>query len=1116
MADPISALSLAAAVVQFVDFSRQIVCKSKTLYRSTTGVLRENLETETVTMRLREITDHLRATTTTATSTTAATYAASLRVEQLRTECFEVSDKLMQKLHQLRVPTLQRPQVTTLFQKAPPPPSEHRAWKSFRQALKSVWSKAEIDGMASRLAAIRAQLDTEVLVSSNQILISLAESQSSKFQKFEDQTQAILRGLAECRTQQTDLVERFDKLGSNEKTAFTEVVLDSIQHSADYAGLDYTTKDIIRALVEQASFEVGGGDSEGLRWRRRRAAQDLIQKDTEKRAFRARRVAVSILESLRFPEMNHRQESISQAEHQTFNWVFEGDDPVSLNKGDDPASQTEEPKKKKPWDSFSNWLSTGSGIYWIQGKPASGKSTLMRFICEHSETSDLLRTWAFGRELLSEQRSHSGLLRTLLYSILYKKQDIMFQVFPEEWERNQDILNAEMPLVSEKWSLGRLKQAFRTVINLASADLKMCCFIDGLDEYDGDAGDIADYIYEISTISPNVKFCISGRPLSELQATFWDCPGLRLQDLTEGDIQKYVHQKLGSDRQMQRLSRYDKAGAEEMFDLITKRASGVFLWVVLVVRSLVSGLRHGDNIPQLRARLNSLPVDLERLFEVILGKIEAEFKVESSKVFQIFRACGNDLDALELYRILLYEDYESLIRTDLEPDDDPDGSGRGKNTLKVEQLVEMVEEQMALKLSSRCRGLLEIRVINTPKTYYLSPGLGPGLTGPYETRRHLKIEYLHRTARDFVERREYWSQVIKPTEETGFDPHAARLLGYVAGAKLTRFDSAPKEGCGLLRDIAKIPLSASLETVALLDELDRILSFRWKEQKEFDALLHWSCAHDPGFAEFLLSPRHMWPIWGGDMVSAAVRFRLLWYAEAKLGGPPANAANSGPIIINDKNNNHNNKNNNSRLPFLAYAVSFHLWAESTHLPLPNLELLEDLLALGYDPNEKYYEFSIWAYTVHRVHTLAYMGFVAAGHLQAWLEVFMQMLSAGADPHVFCVFNPVLYALAIGYSSDPDNVSSGVLRHFGEVVWSPDDITESVDSDAHDYFAEHHRIDKVISEVFDGRGVDTTQLKITLATARDRWKGVTQSHVDINLLTPPEVSTSAKPWNVRAY
>jgi len=44
--------------------------------------------------------------------------------------------------------------------------------------------------------------------------------------------------------------------------------------------------------------------------------------------------------------------------------------------------------------SFLRWLSSGDGIFHIAGKLGSGKSTLMKFLCEHPCTIWQLQKWA--------------------------------------------------------------------------------------------------------------------------------------------------------------------------------------------------------------------------------------------------------------------------------------------------------------------------------------------------------------------------------------------------------------------------------------------------------------------------------------------------------------------------------------------------------------------------------------------------------------------------------------------------------------------------------------------------------------------------------------------------
>ena len=74
-----------------------------------------------------------------------------------------------------------------------------------------------------------------------------------------------------------------------------------------------------------------------------------------------------LLETLSFPVMMHRYEDISDAYGKTCEWIFQ-----------------KEPTG--PWSSLPDWLISGSGIYWIKGIPASGKSTIMKYIFDHPRT----------------------------------------------------------------------------------------------------------------------------------------------------------------------------------------------------------------------------------------------------------------------------------------------------------------------------------------------------------------------------------------------------------------------------------------------------------------------------------------------------------------------------------------------------------------------------------------------------------------------------------------------------------------------------------------------------------------------------------------------------------
>jgi len=83
------------------------------------------------------------------------------------------------------------------------------------------------------------------------------------------------------------------------------------------------------------------------------------------------------LDSLKFSTMTDRMDGIPEAHIRTCHWIFE-----------EPNTEP------RAWSSFVKWLQNGSGVYWVNGKAASGKFTLLRYIHYHERTSDLVRVWA--------------------------------------------------------------------------------------------------------------------------------------------------------------------------------------------------------------------------------------------------------------------------------------------------------------------------------------------------------------------------------------------------------------------------------------------------------------------------------------------------------------------------------------------------------------------------------------------------------------------------------------------------------------------------------------------------------------------------------------------------
>lgn len=214
-------------------------------------------------------------------------------------------------------------------------------------------------------------------------------------------------------------------------------------------------------------------------------------------AFRRSRVE-AILKGLPFEHIRERESRIETAYKATFHWVFDQNSPVNLGA----------------------WLRTGNGTYWIEGKAGSGKSTMMKYLLQHEETSRSLQQWANGKELFigshffwtmgtEFQKSQIGLLRTMLFQLLKRHPDLVPVACPDRLStKNYEHL--------ESWTMEALVQSFRLLLSHKHLAVHMCFFIDGLDEYSGIHTDLVDLLDSFAK-SDCIKICVSSRPWPEFR-----------------------------------------------------------------------------------------------------------------------------------------------------------------------------------------------------------------------------------------------------------------------------------------------------------------------------------------------------------------------------------------------------------------------------------------------------------------------------------------------------------------------------------------------------------------------------------------------------------------------
>ena len=100
MLEPLTAISLAGNVVQFVQFGYNLVAKTHEIYTSRSGELKEDLETETVTTRILQSIEDLESSRKHAGS--CSDTFIERRLVEIAEACTEIAKDILRRLERLR------------------------------------------------------------------------------------------------------------------------------------------------------------------------------------------------------------------------------------------------------------------------------------------------------------------------------------------------------------------------------------------------------------------------------------------------------------------------------------------------------------------------------------------------------------------------------------------------------------------------------------------------------------------------------------------------------------------------------------------------------------------------------------------------------------------------------------------------------------------------------------------------------------------------------------------------------------------------------------------------------------------------------------------------------
>ncbi|PNP39705.1 hypothetical protein TGAMA5MH_08376 [Trichoderma gamsii] len=734
-----------------------------------------------------------------------------------------------------------------------------------------------------------------------------------------------------------------------------------------------------------------------------------------------------ILDVLSYKSMHYREQEVTKAHSKTFEWVFQHSSPEDAEGAE---------------HQFSTWLRGEElgPIYWITGKPGSGKSTFIRFLFDHDSTMKRLKVWAKGKPVFTagfffwtsgsrEQRSQAGLLRSLLHQFLSAYPELTSAAFPHLWKKLKSMDTKERVALELDFSIADLLEAFQAAIDAAMPQMNICLFIDGLDEFEGDHLAIIDFFKNLclGEKGQSIKICLSSRPWAVFQNAFeYAVPNLRLQDLTYEDMYRYTKDRLRENTHIRRLLKNDAAAGEELIQQAVQKSDGVFLWVRLALNEMIRTFHQETGLAGLSKTVDILPIELSELFNLFFFENQDEAKLaEAAVIFSLMNArelvadfISNDAaTALTVWELAFAlrgsDDDEAAVKE--EPK-------QASPTVAYERCLATISLIM-----KRFSGLLDVHARR-------ASGNARGLrfsgkedhmdeaTDAAERR----VTYIHRTVRDwFMEEPGVMTRLVSKTP-ADFDPHLRLLRSYVLQMKNSLEEIEHHRqldewwpGIALALTHARYVQNDPdhLERT-MVNEVDKTIAWYWLSKPE-DPYDHW--------ARYGLGPYRVFksaaPLWQ-PFLCLTTRFGLTRYVAEEVA---ARNAAEDEISAEKKE-----LQTSESTPLLAYATEFLCSRKKTIFPLSDIQLVEFLIRnqcrINPGPNHDYTDFEThkprtpWITLLRhlrdarRRNWIEYYDIDSQGTAR-WAEIVKLFVVGGADKE----------AVVVKDSWDPEITALGVLE-----------------------------------------------------------------------------------------
>lgn len=458
------------------------------------------------------------------------------------------------------------------------------------------------------------------------------------------------------------------------------------------------------------------------------------------------------LRRLFYRSIFRREDEVMTAEYGAFKWIFNANsDPATLVSphtprivaitGNVPLEESEETLRAETSRVFIDFLRYSGRTLFVQGKAGCGKSTFMKYVAHNELTDSNLQVWARGKKLVvikvffwrSDdllQESIEGFLRSILFQVLSQCPELIDSIFPNVPAGESDAV---------EYRLSELEEAFARLLSIETeGSYRFFCLIDGLDEHQGDNlshQDLANQLVSWGSL-PNVKILCSARPYTVFLEAFKESGEIiEFHKLTRSDISNFAECKFTESLAKPKLQEAQRNCLSIVHD-IAENAQGIFLWAVMVVRTLINQVLDQDASEKaLRQRLQECIErdSLDSLFELILQRVDRAPYVQTRSNMVLYLAANNPfespLNALVFSWLDELDWFQGPFDSDPAPDDcEQDYSG--------EVISPRIERATSL-LHQLTQGLLEVVNTRDPAPYF----------------RH-RVDFYHRSVRDYL--RERW------------------------------------------------------------------------------------------------------------------------------------------------------------------------------------------------------------------------------------------------------------------------------------------------------------------------------------------------------------------------